>query len=569
MSGDFQNTGPHISDKPSVRTGMLSVVWALIPATVASAIFFGPYALYLVLASALAATLFEWPLRKTHHTLRTPLGDGSAFLAGMLFGLTLSPGSPWWIPFLGAALVVLVGKHAFGGLGNNLFNPALVARGILLLAYPALVTAWRVPFAYDTITIATPMEGAEAGFLALFLGNVAGSIGETSALALLVGALYLQWRGFLKWRIPVAFIGAAFVTAYFLGMHPLQAVLSGSLLFGALFMATDWVTSPTGRTACWWYGIGCGVLTILLRQYTVYPEGITFAILLMNGLSPVLERLFADPIFGQVEKRWKRRTTAIAAVVGFLILGLAGYGSIRMHAFLDRFYVTGSVRRDLHDFFPQGSRYVAAYPVERDDIIVERVYSREGAAGYLIYTEKTGFYGPIRMLTVLDNDERIVGLRVIQHNESATLGGLIRRPSFLRQFLRLNTQYPHLAVDRLHAITGATVSSRAVASAIESALKFREEPAPPPRSLVLQDGEKIGTGRGYQGSIRVYVKVANGQIENIEVLEHRETQRIAEPAFPRLIDAILAQQNLDIDAVSGATSSSRGFLEAVQNALDN
>ena len=174
------------------------------------------------------------------------------------------------------------------------------------------------------------------------------------------------------------------------------------------------------------------------------------------------------------------------------------------------------------------------------------------------------------MLTVLDNDERIVGLRVLQHNESATLGGLIQRPPFLQQFFRLSPQYAHLAVDRLHAITGATISSRAVASAIESALQFREAPHTPPQaSLVLQDGEKTGTGRGYQGSMRVQVSVANGRIENIEVLEHRETQRIADPAFHQLIGAVMARQDLNIDAVSGATGTSRGFLEALKSALEN
>jgi len=547
---------------------MWTVVVALLPATIAAAIFFGPYALYLVFACAVTAALIEIPFRPAAYGWRCPFGDGSAFLAGQLLGLSLAPGSAWWIPLFGAGLVVMLGKQVFGGLGNNLFNPALVARAILLLAFPAFVTAWRMPFAYDVVTQATPLEGAPAGLWALFLGAVPGSVGETSALALCAGALFLLQRGIIKWRIPVAYLLAAMATAYALGESPLHTILSGSLLFGALFMATDWVTSPVGRSACTVYGIGCGVATVLIRALGIYPEGVTFAILLMNGLRPLLDWAVSDVRFGQVERQGRRRAIRAVGATAAALLLASGYASVGTRAFLDRYYVDAQLRRDLRDFFPPGSRYVAAYPVAREDVVVERVYNRAGPVGYLVYTRGAGFYGPIHMVTVLDQEERIVGLRVRAHQESATLGGLIRRPSFLRQFLRLNTTIPDLAVERMHAITGATISSRAVASAIASALRFREEPARPQRRTdAWEDGAWSGTGSGYQGRIEVAVTVSGGRITAIDVLKHGETQRLAEPAFARLIDAIIAGQHLGVDAMSGATASSRGLLDAIQHAL--
>ncbi len=565
----FDNRGPHIAGQRTLSGGMWSVVLALIPATIAATVFFGPYALYLVVSCAVTAALIEIPFRPSVYRLRRPFGDGSAFLAGQLLGLSLAPGSPWWIPLFGAGLVVLLGKQIFGGLGNNLFNPALVARAILLLAFPALVTEWRLPFGYDTVTLATPLDGAPSGLVALFLGAVAGSIGETSALALLLGGGFLLQRGMLKWRIPLAYLLAAMATAHFLGESPLHTILSGSLLFGAVYMATDWVTSPVGRSACTVYGIGCGVATVLIRFWGLYPEGVTFAILLMNGLRPVLEWVVSDVRFGQVERLAHRRAIwGVGATVLVLVLA-TGYFSMHTRDVLHRYYVDARVRQDLRDFFPPGSRYVHAYPVQQEGVVVERVYAREGPVGYLVYTSSAGFYGPIQMVTVLDDEERIVGLRVREHEESATLGGLIRRPSFLRQFLRLNTATSDLAVDRLHAITGATISSRAVATAITQALRFRDEPAAPSRaSGTWEDGTWEGTGSGYQGRIDVSVTVTGGRITSIDIQGHRETARLAEPAFARLVEAVLAGQDLGVDAISGATSSSRGLLDAVRHALE-
>lgn len=538
---------------------MWEVSAALLPAIVAAAVFFGPYALYLIFASALAAAIIESPF--------TPGGDGSAFLAGLLFGLTLAPGTPWWIPFIGAAIVVFVGKQAFGGIGHNIFNPALVARGIVLIAYPALVTEWRVPLDHDIVTAATPLEGSAASYLDLFLGNVPGSIGEVSALALLIGGGYLLTRGFVGWRITLSYLAAAAATALALGIDPLFTILSGSLMFAAIFMATDMVSSPVGRDARLVYGFGCGILTVLIRHFTVYPEGTTFAVLLMNGFTPLIDVTIVDSFFGQVEKR-RRRLFSIAAAVFVVGAGAGfGFGASSLSGLADTYYVDGTIRRDMRAFFPE-ARHALQYPAARDNVYVEQVYRRHEPAGYLVYASAEGYRSEVRVVLALDMDERIIGLRVVEQEESPTLGSLVRRPSFLNQFLRRSTDDPSAVIETLQPISGATASSRAVASAVEEGLLFRTEPeAPRARLEPPADGVFNGTGRGYGGPVRVRVTVEDLEVTAIDVLSHSETPDVGAPALGRVADSVIANQSLDVDAVSGATASSHGMLDAIADAL--
>lgn len=568
MSSTVKAAGPHIESRDSVRRKMWEVSAALLPATVAAVIFFGPWSLYLIFASAVTAAVLERPFARGGFSLKQPLGDGSAFLAGMLFGLTLSPGSPWWIPLFGAVLVVFVGKLSYGGIGNNIFNPALVARGILLLAYPALVTEWRVPMQWDAVTAATPLEGMSASYMELFLGAIPGSVGEVSALALIIGSVYLLARGFVGWRISVAYLVSAMVTALALGIDPIFTILSGSLMFAALFMSTDMVTSPVGRSARIVYGIGCGVLTVLIRHFTQYPEGVTFAVLIMNGATPLIDVAVVDTFFGEVEKRRRRVMIAVAAAAVVVIGVLPGLASGSLTGFTARFWVDGTTRQDIRLFFPE-ARYAIPGESARDEVRLEEVYTREGPVGYLAYTEAQGYKSTIRMVTAMDLDERIIGLRVVEHGESATLGGLVRRPSFLNQFLRRTTANPGAVVDGLHAITGATVSSRAVAAAVEQALLFRTAHADPAAALPQrEDGRYSGSGRGYNGAIQVEVTVSGGSVTAIDILSHSETPGIGEPALERMASRIMEAQSLDVDGVAGATASSNGVIAAVQDALE-
>jgi electron transport complex protein RnfD len=586
MSQTIRKSGPHIESRESVRRSMWEVTASLFPVVLAGSLFFGPYTLYLVFASAIFSALLERPFTPGGFSWESPLGDGSAFLAGVLFGLTLPPGTPWWMPLFGAIVIVFFAKQAFGGIGNNVFNPALAARAIILLAFPAMSTEWRVPLDYDVVTQATPLAngtpllenltqnlGQGASYIDLFLGRVAGSVGETSVLSLLLGSIFLFTRGYVGWRISVTYLGSAMVTALLLGLDPLYTILSGSIMFAALYMSTDMVTSPVARSARMVYGIGCGILTVLIREFTVYPEGVTFAVLLMNGLTPLIDVTFVDSFFGQVQRR-KQRIALLVAISSFSVVALVlGFLGQSADYFTRGTFVDGQVRRDIQLFFAQADHPTARFaePVYThwEDLQVERVYTRENPVGYLVYASVSGYKSNIRVVIALDNHERIIGTRIVEHNESPTLGGLIRRPTFLGQFIGISSRFPDTPIDNLIPITGATISSRAVGRAISEALRFSEEPVQSSGGLgSLSDGDYQGRASGYQGAMVVQVQVQNNRITNIQVLEHRETSRLADPAFPLLTQRVIQTQSLDVEAVSGATGTSQGFLNALRNALD-
>ncbi len=241
--------------------------------------------------------------------------DGSAALTGLLLAMNLSAGAPWWICILGSLLAIGLGKQLFGGLGYNPFNPALVARVALLIGFPQLMTSWVAPqpgkfFACDALTGATPL-GAEGKAVAtlsdLFTGNVGGCLGETSALALLIGGVFLLIRKLIKWQVPASFIGTvAIITGLVHHFNPeltppaLYHVLAGGLLIGAFFMATDMVTSPMTGNGALIFGCGCGIITSVIRIWGGYPEGVSFSILFMNALTPLIDRYTIGKPFGYI-----------------------------------------------------------------------------------------------------------------------------------------------------------------------------------------------------------------------------------------------------------------------------
>lgn len=317
--GYFLASSPHIGDRDSVSKVMFTVVLALLPAVAASVWFFGLRALLLVLATALSALLFEGILLKiARKNVKEGLLDGSALVTGVLLALNLPSGMPIWMVMVGTFIGILFGKHVFGGLGNNPFNPALVARVFLLVSFPTAMTTWPVAGAVDGATAATPlgilrMEGipgierwlGSSGYLELLWGNRGGSLGEVSVIALLLGAAILVWRKVITLDIPLAFILTVAVftdvahlmdpTKY---AHPLFHVMNGGLILGAFFMATDMVTSPVTFRGRVLFGIGCGLLTALIRLWGGYPEGVSFAILIMNSLVPIIDRFTVPRVFG-------------------------------------------------------------------------------------------------------------------------------------------------------------------------------------------------------------------------------------------------------------------------------
>ncbi len=300
---------------------MRHVFYAALPLVVAATWFFGPSAPLVILAAIAGAVGTEWEISG-----RGAVRDWSGVLTGLLLGLTLPPGVPLWMAALGGAAGMGLGKLVFGGLGQNLFNPALVGRAFLQAAFPITLTTWApptegawmrfgeatfaIPFMHvDVVSSATPLglqkfDGELTGLTELYLGGTAGSLGETSAALILVAGLYLFWKRAFQWRIPVAILGSVAGLSALLALvgetHPPVdfMLLSGGLLFGAVFMATDPVTSPTTPRGAWVFGIGIGALVVLIRRFGGLPEGVMYAILLMNAASPLIEQYTQPRPFG-------------------------------------------------------------------------------------------------------------------------------------------------------------------------------------------------------------------------------------------------------------------------------
>ena len=298
------SSSPHIRSEETVQRIMLDVIIALLPATAASVYFFGMRALAITLVSVAAAVAAEAAIQKIRNKPVT-VNDGSAVITGLLLALTLSPAMPLWMVVVGAVVAIGIGKQVYGGLGSNPFNPALVGRAFLVVTFPVHMTTWIDPI--DGVTSATPlgllkMEGTATGYTELFIGNVGGSLGETSALLLILGGLYLLYRGIIDWRIPAFYLGTVAVMTAVLGQDPVFHLLAGGLLLGAFFMATDMVTTPVTRTGKIIFGIGAGILVVLIRLYGGYPEGVLFSILLMNTFTPIIDKYTRPKIYGEVKR---------------------------------------------------------------------------------------------------------------------------------------------------------------------------------------------------------------------------------------------------------------------------
>ena len=303
-------SSPHIRDKVKVSRIMLDVIIALIPVTIAGLYFFGAkHTLGVILVSLISAEVAEllgaWFFRKP-----VSIKDLSAVVTGLLFALILPPSSPYWMVIVGAFTAIILGKWIFGGIGSNPFNPALVGRAVLVISWPIYMTTWAKPFnpvfGPNAVTTATPLNivklhgfsqllaqfGTRANlYKALFLGNTGGCIGETSALLLLIGGLYLMVRGVIDWKIPTAFIVTVFVLSPIFGRDPLFSILAGGLFLGAFFMATDYSSSPITPNGRLWYGISLGFLTVIIRQFGSYPEGVMFSILIVQLFVPFFDKL--------------------------------------------------------------------------------------------------------------------------------------------------------------------------------------------------------------------------------------------------------------------------------------
>ncbi len=293
MQGLTVSPSPHIKRNVTTQKVMALVLIALLPSVVAAGIIFGPRALAVIFVSTASAVLWEIIARYIMKREGTA-GDLSAAVTGVIFALNLPVTIPYWMVVIGTFVAIVIVKQLFGGLGQNFANPAIVARIVLLVSFGTQMTNWVKPFYYqngvDLTTSATPLASSDGvSYINLFLGNVGGSLGETSALALLIGGLLLVVTRVISPSTPLAFIGSVALFSWIGGADPLYEILAGGVMLGAIFMATDYVTTPITNKGKIIFGIGCGFITFAVRQWANMPEGVSFSILLMNILTPYID----------------------------------------------------------------------------------------------------------------------------------------------------------------------------------------------------------------------------------------------------------------------------------------
>ena len=312
----YVSPSPHIHGGDSISKNMYGVLIALIPAFLVSLYCFGLGALIVTATSVLACVIFEYLIQRFLMKKEPTLCDGSAILTGVLLAFNVPSNLPIWIILIGALAAIGIGKMSFGGLGNNIFNPALVGRVFLLISFPAQMTTWPVPDVFpmtytDAETGATILASLHEGgaplpaMVDMLIGRIGGSLGEVSAIALLLGFAFMLWKKIITWHIPVSILATVFVFTGILYLvnptvyvNPFIHLLSGGLLLGSIFMATDYVTSPMSKNGMIVYGIGIGLLTAVIRIFGSYPEGMSFAILIMNAFTPLINSYIKPKHFG-------------------------------------------------------------------------------------------------------------------------------------------------------------------------------------------------------------------------------------------------------------------------------
>ncbi len=313
---------PHLSSEASTSRIMRDVIYALLPALAVSVLFFGVGSLIVTAVAVVSCILFEWLIQKFLFKSQSTISDCSAALTGLLLSFNLPASTPWWIVVMGSFVAIGVAKMTFGGLGKNPFNPALVGRVFLLISYPVQMTSFpRVVNYADAFSGATPLSSIKGGSMALadvsiqdmLVGSIPGSLGEVSAIFLIIGGVYLLWRKVITWHIPVSILATMWAVATLYGFTLDDAsagsallfstfhILAGGALLGSIYMATDYSTSPMTHKGMLVYGVGIGLITMVIRLWGAYPEGISFAILIMNSVTPLINKYIKPTRFGKTK----------------------------------------------------------------------------------------------------------------------------------------------------------------------------------------------------------------------------------------------------------------------------
>lgn len=302
----FLSSAPHVHSPQTTRVLMRNVLIALAPCAGAAIWYFG-YSALILMAIATATAVFAELIWQKLTGQKVRIDDLSAAVTGLLVGLNLPPQAPWWLAVIGSLFAIIIVKCLFGGLGDNFMNPALAARGVLLASWPVRMTSWVLPTGWnsyaDAVTGATPLASPGSFTLKdLLLGNIPGTMGEVCKVAILVGLLFLLVTKTISWRIPVCVVATTFVFSWLFGNDPVVSILSGGLLFAAVFMATDYVTCPMTDKGQYIYAVGVGLLIAVIRNFGNYPEGATYAILLMNIATPLIDRFTKNRVYGHERK---------------------------------------------------------------------------------------------------------------------------------------------------------------------------------------------------------------------------------------------------------------------------
>ena len=527
---DSLRQAPHLVQTASVRGMMLDVIVALLPALAMSVFLFGWWVLVLCVISVGSCLLFEYGYRKLTHQ-NNSLGDLSACVTGLLLCMTLPSDASWWVPILGAAFAIVVVKQFYGGLGRNFMNPALAGR-MLLASFPVLMTTWEDPTlrlsiqGLDAVTAATPMSYLHAGTLPpqglsqLLMGQHGGSLGEVSAFMLLLGGLYLMGRRVISGRIPLSYMGTVAVLTFLTAPEGIGRVdwmlaqlLSGGLILGAFFMATDPTTSPVTPRGHVMYGVGCGVLTVVLRYCSSYPEGVGWAILTMNASAWLLDkaglpRRYGAPRFS-VAREWleraKKSLSAIHVVKPDRNLIFTADGKAPGEAHLDTLrawgknaaWVGGTVavmaamifgvhvatdlhaaradnraRQELLEQVMPGAAFSSEAPYRVTGALsIQAGFDEENEhMGYCVEVQAQGFGGLITMMVGVDLDGKVTGVAVTDHKETVSVAEQALSEGNLRHYAGLSGTIRYSGYNSVDAVSGATATSRAITDGVNRAL---------------------------------------------------------------------------------------------------
>ena len=498
---------PHVHSGDSVQKNMYGVIIALVPALLVSFYMFGLGAVIVTLTSVIACLFFEWAITKyILKRERTTIMDGSAALTGILLAFNLPSNLPLWIIIIGALVAIGIGKMTFGGLGCNPFNPALVGRIFLLISFPVQMTSWPVTGQWasytDAETAATPlalMKQAVHGdanalsqlpdTMSLFLGNNPGCIGEISALALLIGLVYMLWKKIISWHIPVSIIATVFVFSGLMHLanpvayaSPFVHLFTGGLMLGAIFMATDYVTSPMTHKGMIIYGVAIGFLTVVIRLFGAYPEGMSFAIFIMNAFTPLINTYCKPKRFGEVVKKLESSLKNMAlALTGFSVVagGLLGWvNDITAEP------IAQANAKTLSDAIAVVVPGFDNNPAEAPETVevngaTYKIYKATKGGepiGAAVESSANGFGGALTVLVGFDNDGNIIDYSLLSHAETPGLGSKAAdwfKKGAKGDITGKNPGEAALTVSKdggqIDAITASTITSRAFLLAVNNA----------------------------------------------------------------------------------------------------